>query len=178
MLLDTTQSDAPLSFFHFTSMHLSVQTTNPSPFPVSSRVIPSPSINPCIHPTQPTLFRPIYLFICPPFLFWSLLTRPSTPSPLLVFPSPSFPSPPHRELAGWSWRRRWRRGQVVTTMTSGGAGAVPAVAARRRWAIWDSAPSMAVSLWSWVCECVCHFLVSFCRFITLQFENQLANTSM
>lgn len=166
------------SFTSYSSLYLSKQ--QPLSFPISSCIIPSQSMNPCIHPTQPTLIASsVHLSI-----FFSRCFNPSFhSSPLFVFRSPSFP--PHRELAGWSWRRRWRRGQVVTTMTSGGADAVPAVAAKRRWTIWGSAPSMAVSLWSWLCVCMHVFvtllnlsvIVDFFRFTTLQFENQMAKIS-
>lgn len=107
-----------------------------------------------VHPSHSTIcYCSIYLPILPTFS-----SDPFNPSfyfpPLLFYPSPS--CRPYRELAGWSWRRRWRRGQVVTTMTSGGADAVPDVAARRRWTIWDSAPSMAVSVcWVFVTSQIC-----------------------
>lgn len=130
-------SCAPLSFFH-----VILQTTTVA----FSRLILRYSVT--IYPSHSTnSYCSIYLSIFPPSSLVPL-THPSVPP---LYSSPSFP--PHRELAGWSWRRRWRRGQVVTTTTRGGADAVPAVAARRRWTIWDSAPSMAVSLVVNVCFC-------------------------
>ncbi len=128
---------------------LSVQTTNIAFSCLILRY--SVTIYQPVHPSHSTnSYCSIYLSIFPPSSLVPL-THPSVP-PLCS--SPSFA--PHRELAGWSWRRRWRRGQVVTTTTRGEADAVPAVAARRRWTIWDSAPSMAVSLVMNLCVCVCH----------------------
>lgn len=129
--LDMIQSDAPvlLSSSVLTSFILHYSIT------ICQLMHPSHSIN---------SYYSIYLSFCSTLFSHLSLFLPSA---LLSFT-------PCRELADWSWRRRWRHEQVVTTMTSGVADTAPAVAARRRWAIWDTAPLMAVS----VCVCTCVYL--------------------